>query len=54
MKPGQTHTLVGYEQVRQGNVHFAGEHCSVDFRGYMEGGAETGVAAGREVLADLR
>jgi monoamine oxidase len=51
---GQYHTIGGYEGVRQGNVHFAGEHTSVDFQGWMEGGAITGVRAAGEVLADLK
>jgi monoamine oxidase len=51
---GQYHTIGGYEGVRQGNVHFAGEHTSVDFQGWMEGGAITGVRAANEVLADLK
>ena len=42
----------GYEAVRQGNVHFAGEHCSIDYQGYMEGGAAEGQRAGLEVLGD--
>lgn len=54
VRPGQTHTLVGYERVRQGNIHFAGEHCSDGFRGFIEGGARTGARAAREVLAELR
>ncbi len=53
-KVGQYHTFGGYEGVRQGNVHFAGEHCSTDFQGYMEGGASEGVRAAGEVLDDLR
>jgi monoamine oxidase len=52
-RAGQFHTLRGYERVRQGNVHFAGEHCSVDFQGYMEGGAMEGLRAATEVLRDL-
>jgi monoamine oxidase len=52
-RPGQYHTLNGYPGVRQGNIHFAGEHCSVDFQGYMEGGAAEGVRAGEEILEDL-
>ncbi|HYY11228.1 MAG TPA: NAD(P)/FAD-dependent oxidoreductase [Kineosporiaceae bacterium] len=46
-------TYAGYEGVRQGNTHFAGEHCSIDFQGYMEGGAVEGQRAAQEVLADL-
>lgn len=34
-------------------LHFAGEHTSVDFRGFMEGGAAEGVRAAREVLRAL-
>jgi monoamine oxidase len=41
------------EGVRQGNVHFCGEHCSSDFQGWMEGGAETGSLVAVEVLDDL-
>jgi monoamine oxidase len=50
---GQFHTLRGYERVRQGNVHFAGEHCSVEFQGYMEGGAQEGIRASNDVIGRL-
>jgi monoamine oxidase len=50
-KPGQYTGFSGYEKVRQGNIHFAGEHCSQDFQGYMEGGAAEGVRAAKEILA---
>ncbi len=49
---GQCTTIAGYEKVRQGNVHFAGEHTSVEYQGFMEGGAASGVRAAREILAD--
>lgn len=49
---GQYTTIAGYERVRQGRVHFAGEHCSVEYQGFMEGAAESGAAAAREILAD--
>src|SRR5262249_34188629 len=39
---GQYTTFSGYEGVAQGPIHFAGEHCSQDFQGYMEGGAREG------------
>ncbi len=52
-KVGQYHTFGGYEGARQGNVHFAGEHCSQDFQGFMEGGASEGVRAAGEIVADL-
>ncbi len=51
--PGYCQHYAGYEGVRQGNVHFAGEHCSVNFQGYMEGGAEEGQRAADEIIADL-
>jgi monoamine oxidase len=50
-KVNQYHTFSGYEGVAQGNIHFAGEHCSQDFQGYMEGGASEGVRAAKEVLS---
>jgi monoamine oxidase len=53
-KPGQYTTFVGYEGARQGNIHFAGEHCSIDFEGFMEGGASEGVRAAKEILTDLK
>ena len=43
----------GLEGVREGNQHFCGEHCSEDFQGYMEGGADTGTLVAAEVLDDL-
>ena len=49
-KPGQYTGFSGYEGVRQGNIHFAGEHCSTDFQGFMEGAASEGVRAANEIL----
>ncbi len=48
---GQYTAFCGYGSVPQGRIHFAGEHTSVRFLGYMEGGAETGLRAALEVLA---
>jgi monoamine oxidase len=56
-KVGQYVGFSGYEGVPQGpsqNIHFAGEHCSQDFQGYMEGGASEGVRAANEILAALK
>jgi monoamine oxidase len=53
-KPGQYVGFSGYEGVPQGRIHFAGEHCSQDFQGYMEGGASEGVRAAGEILAALK
>ena len=50
---GQYTAFCGYERVRQGNVHFAGEHCSVTYQGFMEGAAREGIRAAHEVLADI-
>lgn len=47
---GQHQRFAGYEGERQGNVHFAGEHTSVDFQGFMEGAAREGVRAAREIV----
>ena len=38
--------------MRQGNIHFAGEHCSINFQGFMEGGAEEGARAAGEIIGD--
>jgi monoamine oxidase len=51
---GQYTLFGGYERVRQGPIHFAGEHCSVRAQGFMEGGASEGARAAREVLEDYR
>ena len=36
---------------RGGRVLFCGEHCSVEFQGWMEGGAETGLRAAENAKA---
>ncbi len=53
-KPGQYTRFAGVERERSGNCHFAGEHCSIDFQGYMEGGAQEGARAAGEILADFK
>ncbi|MGH2496178.1 MAG: flavin monoamine oxidase family protein [Ktedonobacteraceae bacterium] len=50
---GQYTHFGGYEGMRQGPVHFAGEHCSVEFQGFMEGGAREGARAAREIVQDM-
>lgn len=47
---GQYAAFGGYEGARQGRVFFAGDHCSRDFQGYMEGGASEGARAAGDVL----
>ena len=49
---GQYTLFAGYEGARQGPIHFAGEHCSVQAQGYMEGGASEGIRAAQEILRD--
>ena len=51
---GQYTQFAGYEGARQGPIHFAGEHCSLEFQGYMEGAAREGARAAREILEDRR
>jgi monoamine oxidase len=49
-KVGQYTSFGGYEGVPQGAIHFAGEHCSRDFQGFMEGAAAEGERAALEVF----
>lgn len=50
---GQYTHFAGYEGMSQGSIHFAGEHCSVEFQGFMEGAAREGARAAREIIGDL-
>jgi len=60
---GQYTKFAGYERVAQpappatgkwppgvGTCHFAGEHCSINYQGFMEGGAEEGARAANEII----
>ena len=51
---GQYTAFSGVEKERRGNVHFAGEHTSQDFQGYLNGAVETGERAAAEILADYK
>ncbi len=51
-RPGQW-AFWATEGNRAGNLHFCGEHTSLDNQGYMEGGAETGLLVALEILGDL-
>jgi monoamine oxidase len=53
-KVGQYTKFGGIEGVQEGVVHFCGEHTSVDFQGYLNGGVETGQRAAGEVIDALR
>lgn len=52
-KVGQYTTIAGSEGVREGNVHFCGEHTSFNYQGYLNGAVDSGNAAAAEVIADL-
>ncbi|MBI4639915.1 MAG: FAD-dependent oxidoreductase [Candidatus Tectomicrobia bacterium] len=53
-KPGQWTTIAGSEIEPVGHLFFAGEHCSEDFQGFMNGAAETGKAAAHSLLSAIR
>lgn len=48
---GQWSTIAGAEGEPAGNLFFAGEHCSIDYQGFMNGAAESGRVAAERVLA---
>jgi monoamine oxidase len=50
-RPGQYTGFFGIEAAREGNVHFAGEHTSTEYFGYLNGAVESGERAGKEVTA---
>jgi monoamine oxidase len=52
-KPGQWTTIAGSEGLPVGNLFFAGEHCSYDFQGYMNGAAQSGLDTAKAVMAKL-
>ncbi|MEO8926432.1 MAG: NAD(P)/FAD-dependent oxidoreductase [Caulobacteraceae bacterium] len=46
---GQFTRFSGVEAQRAGNLHFAGEHTSLQFQGYMEGALQSGERAAAEI-----
>ena len=52
-KVGQYQTIAGAERERSANCHFAGEHTSIDFQGYLNGAVESGERTASEILGDL-
>lgn len=50
-KPGQLTTFVPEIGKPVGNLFFAGEHCSTNFNGFMEGAAETGHQVANRIVA---
>jgi monoamine oxidase len=53
-KPGQWNTAMLYTSEPIGNVFFAGEHCSVDYQGFMNGAAETGRLAAEQIVEKIK
>jgi monoamine oxidase len=53
-KVGQYTSFSGAEKEVSGNCHFAGEHTSQDFQGYLNGAVETGQRAANEILTALK
>lgn len=51
---GQYTRFAGAEGEREGNCHFAGEHTSYDFQGFLNGAVDSGERAAAEILADLK
>ena len=52
-KVGQYTEFSGAERLQDGSCHFAGEHTSIDFQGYLNGAVESGERAANEVVAAL-
>lgn len=48
---GQYTGFYGYGDVQEGRIHFAGEQCSYDSGGFVEGGVTTGESAAQEINA---
>ena len=53
-KVGQYTTIRGAEIKPIGNFYFAGEHCSSENQGYMNGGAETGRITAEAILTSIK
>jgi monoamine oxidase len=51
---GQYTDFAGFEGAPQGGAYFCGEHTSIDFQGFMEGGASTGKQTAEDLMALIR
>jgi monoamine oxidase len=49
LKVGQYTAFNGIQGQREANLHFAGEHTSVNFQGYIEGGLRSGYRCADEI-----
>ncbi|MBX7241660.1 MAG: FAD-dependent oxidoreductase [Bacteroidia bacterium] len=53
-KVGQWTSISGLEMEPVGNLYFAGEHCSDESQGYMNGGAETGRMVAKTIIRKIK
>lgn len=53
-KVNQYTTMAGSEFEPVDNMYFAGEHCSYEFQGFMNGGAETGRRVAKMIIKKLK
>jgi len=53
-KPGQYTTISGATVKPVDQLFFAGEHCSYEFQGFMNGGAQTGREAALAILEKIK
>ncbi|MBT2400826.1 FAD-dependent oxidoreductase [Streptomyces sp. ISL-100] len=51
---GQNTAFGGAESEREGNAHFAGEHTTQEWQGWLQGAVFTGQRAVKEILTDLK
>ncbi len=52
-KPGQYTSLSSYAVEPIGDIYFAGEHCSVEYLGFMNGAAQTGRLVAETLIANF-
>jgi monoamine oxidase len=50
---GQYTKFAGAEGQAEGKCHFAGEHTSIDYQGYLNGAVDSGERAAAEILAEI-
>jgi monoamine oxidase len=51
---GQAATFGHIAGMREGRIHFAGEHTSVQHQGFLDGAVQRGERAARQLLNTLR
>ena len=49
LEGGPVHQLLGYEQVHERTINFAGEHTAPEDQGFLSGGVVSGERAAAEV-----